>query len=44
MNLEQIAEMHHCDTRHARDRIVLVPGFPLPVPCQHATAAPVGAR
>ena len=32
LTLEDIAEMHHCDTRRARDTIVKLPGFPLEAP------------
>lgn len=32
MNIEDIAEMHKCSVRHARDVIVKTPGFPDPSP------------
>ena len=32
MTLADIAEMHQCDVRHARDRIMRLPGFPQPAP------------
>lgn len=32
ITLKDIAEMHHCSTRHARDVIVKVPGFPPEAP------------
>lgn len=32
MNLEDIAEMHHCSMRHARDVVVKIPGFPEEAP------------
>ncbi len=28
MTLEDIAQMHHCSMRHARDVLVKIPGFP----------------
>jgi hypothetical protein len=28
MTLEDIAQMHHCSLRHARDVLVKLPGFP----------------
>lgn len=28
MTLEDIAAMHHCSMRHARDVLVKIPGFP----------------
>lgn len=28
MTLAEIAEMHHCSIRHARDVLVRLPGFP----------------
>lgn len=28
LTIEDIAEMHHCDSRRARDVIVKLPGFP----------------
>lgn len=32
MTLEDIAEMHRCSVRHARDVIVKLPGFPPEAP------------
>ncbi len=32
MTLADIAELHRCDLRHARDRIVKLPGFPAQAP------------
>lgn len=32
MTLADIAEMHRCDVRRARDSIVRLPGFPQPAP------------
>lgn len=32
MTVEHIAKMWHCSTRHARDVIVKMPGFPAPAP------------
>lgn len=32
MTVADIAEMHHCEHRHARDVIVKLPGFPDPTP------------
>lgn len=32
MTLDEIAEMHHCGRRHARDVIVKLPGFPPEAP------------
>lgn len=32
MTLADIAEMHHCTQRHARDVIVKLPGFPEEAP------------
>ncbi|ONN64797.1 hypothetical protein BTM36_22100 [Herbaspirillum sp. VT-16-41] len=32
MTIEDIAEMHKCSLRHARDIIVKTPGFPLEAP------------
>lgn len=32
MTLEDIAEMHHCSVRHARDVLVKIPGFPEEAP------------
>jgi hypothetical protein len=36
MTLADIAEMHHCSARHARDVIVKLPGFP----CEAPTSTP----
>ncbi|MAF05932.1 MULTISPECIES: hypothetical protein [unclassified Herbaspirillum] len=32
ITIEEIAEMHHCSVRHARDVLVKMPGFPAPGP------------
>lgn len=32
MTLEDIAEMHRCSVRHARDVIIKLPGFPPEAP------------
>lgn len=32
LTLQDIADMHRCSTRHARDVIIRTPGFPPPVP------------
>lgn len=32
LTLEDIAQMNHCSTRHARDVLVRLPGFPLEAP------------
>lgn len=32
MTLAEIAEMHHCGLRHARDVLVKLPGFPAEAP------------
>lgn len=32
MTLEEIAELHRCSLRHARDVIVKLPGFPAEAP------------
>lgn len=32
MTLEDVAEMHKCSIRHARDVIVKIPGFPMEAP------------
>lgn len=32
MTLAEIAEMHHCGQRHARDVLVKLPGFPAEAP------------
>lgn len=32
LTLDEIAEMHHCDSRRARDVIVRLPGFPAEAP------------
>jgi hypothetical protein len=32
MRLEDIAQMHHCSIRHARDVLVKLPGFPSEAP------------
>lgn len=32
MTLEDIAQMHHCSLRHARDVLVKIPGFPEEAP------------
>lgn len=32
MTLDDIAQMHHCNIRHARDVIVKLPGFPREAP------------
>jgi hypothetical protein len=32
VTLDHIAEMHHCEQRHARDVIVRTPGFPAEAP------------
>lgn len=32
ITLEEIAEMHRCSTRHARDVLVKLPGFPPEAP------------
>jgi hypothetical protein len=32
LTLDCIAEMHHCNQRHARDVIVRLPGFPPEAP------------
>lgn len=32
MTLEDIAQMHHCSMRHARDVLVKIPGFPQEAP------------
>lgn len=32
LTLSDIAEMHHCGMRHARDVIVKLPGFPAEAP------------
>ena len=32
MTLEDIAQMHHCTQRHARDVLVKLPGFPAEAP------------
>lgn len=32
MTLADIAEMHHCSVRHARDRLVTIAGFPEEAP------------
>lgn len=33
LTLEDIAELHRCDVRRARDVIVKMDGHPKPVPC-----------
>ncbi len=32
LTLQDIADMHHCSIRHARDVIVRLPGFPAEAP------------
>ncbi|MDR6523073.1 hypothetical protein J2789_005763 [Variovorax paradoxus] len=32
MRIDDIAEMHHCSRRHARDVLVKLPGFPKEAP------------
>lgn len=32
MTLDEIAQMHHCSMRHARDVLVKIPGFPAEAP------------
>jgi hypothetical protein len=32
LTIDDIAEMHHCTTRHARDVIVKLPSFPQEAP------------
>jgi hypothetical protein len=32
MTIEDIAEMHRCSQRHARDVLVKLPGFPVEAP------------
>lgn len=32
LTLQDIADMHRCSTRHARDVIVKLPGFPVEAP------------
>lgn len=32
LTLEDIAQMHHCSLRHARDVLVKLPGFPPEAP------------
>lgn len=32
MTLEDIADLNHCSTRHARDVLVKIPGFPEEAP------------
>lgn len=32
LTLQDVAEMHHCSLRHARDVIVKLPGFPAEAP------------
>lgn len=32
MTLDDIAQMHHCSMRHARDVLVKLPGFPEEAP------------
>jgi hypothetical protein len=32
MTLEEIAQMHRCSMRHARDVLVKIPGFPAEAP------------
>jgi hypothetical protein len=32
MTLNDIAQMHHCSMRHARDVLVKLPGFPFEAP------------
>jgi len=36
ITLDDIAAMHKCDAKHARDIIVRKPGFPNPVPTSSA--------
>jgi len=32
LSLDDIAQMHHCTVRHARDTITKLPGFPVEAP------------
>ena len=36
LTLEEIAQMHRCSSRHARDVLVRLPGFP----CEAPTSTP----
>jgi len=36
MRLDDIAEMHHCSLRHARDVLIKIPGFPTESTNKHA--------
>ena len=44
LTLDDIAAMHHCSIRHARDVLVKLPGFPAEAPTSTARQAASTSR